>query len=275
MKKNQVVKFWKELEESTAAKEVIDRYKNKPGWPSARTLERYSQALSMFKSGATVEEVSMKTSWSIRHVDKILSWWRKEFQISQNPKPENNAPTEPSSRSDRSAEGVEKNGSLGTLLKKLFNPGEERVERHEQSRIRPKVTEEQRLAALHMAIDEMELLHGHVDHVGLIESYLTGTSFSDYPCSHCGSSRFRAEEGAGRVAGEGVILDRERRRIRQEVPEEKRLAYLEFAQEEMEVEHGHIDLPGLNDSYMTGKLFTEDPCTICGGPRFQRSETDY
>ena len=77
--KKQAIKFWRALDDSTEAKAVIDRYKNKTGWPSAATLERCATAHKLFKEGAGVEEVVQKARWSLRIVTRIYAWWMDQF----------------------------------------------------------------------------------------------------------------------------------------------------------------------------------------------------
>ena len=79
MKKGQAVKFWKELSNSTSAKEVISAFANKRGYGGKRTLVRYSQAGAGFKEGLPCNVIAGKTGWSVRYVEKIMYWWESEF----------------------------------------------------------------------------------------------------------------------------------------------------------------------------------------------------
>ena len=61
MKKAQAIRFWKELPNSTEIEAIINRYKNQPGYGSARTLQRYAQADKGFRVGLPLEELSKRT----------------------------------------------------------------------------------------------------------------------------------------------------------------------------------------------------------------------
>ena len=79
MKKGQSVNFWKELSNSTSAKEVISAFANKRGYGGERTLVRYSQAAAGFKEGLPCNVSSSKTGWSTDYIDKIHAWWEEAF----------------------------------------------------------------------------------------------------------------------------------------------------------------------------------------------------
>jgi len=79
MKKGQAVKFWKELSNSTSAKEVVSAFANKRGYGGKRTLERYVQADYGFKQRISSEEIARKTGWSVKYINKIREWWEEEF----------------------------------------------------------------------------------------------------------------------------------------------------------------------------------------------------
>lgn len=55
--------------------EVIDRYKNRPGYDSERTIQRYIQACQGFKNRAPVEELMEKTGWSRKFLEKLKVWF--------------------------------------------------------------------------------------------------------------------------------------------------------------------------------------------------------
>jgi len=81
MKKAQVLKFWKKVNDSTYAQDVISELANKLGYAGKRTLQRFVQAQQGFRLGQTLEEISKKTGWSIAYVDKIKGWWTEEFSL--------------------------------------------------------------------------------------------------------------------------------------------------------------------------------------------------
>jgi hypothetical protein len=79
MNKEQVIKFWEALEESTSQKEVISSFKNKTGSDSEATLKRYAQIYDGFKSGLTAEEVKTKNGYGKKNIDKFHDWWASKF----------------------------------------------------------------------------------------------------------------------------------------------------------------------------------------------------
>jgi hypothetical protein len=79
MKKAQAIKLWKELSNSTSAKEVISAFANKRGYGGKRTLVRYSQAAAGFKEGLPCNVIADKTEWSVDYIDKIHPWWKEAF----------------------------------------------------------------------------------------------------------------------------------------------------------------------------------------------------
>ena len=280
MKKAQAVQFWKALEASTQVKLVINSFKNKAGWTKERTLRRYADAHRAFKSRETTQAASVITQWNELFITKIRIWWEDEFAGERQGHGDAAAEQVPTGGAVYSGTDVNRRGApdggglIATIWKKFFARSSNTPEPEIAGRVRSRVTESQRLAALDMAVEDMAVDHGHVDWIGLIESYLTGSTFTDYPCSRCGGARFRPLRTSGAAAHGQPAQERDRngRRIREEVSEKKRLAYLQIAQEDMIFGHSHVDWQGLNESYMTGRLFTEDSCTICGHPRFQDGE---
>ena len=81
MKRAQVVKFWKSLDEGTSRKEIIAAFENKRGYGGERTLDRYIRAYDGFRLGVTIDETAKKTGWKPQHVEKIKSWWLREFRV--------------------------------------------------------------------------------------------------------------------------------------------------------------------------------------------------
>lgn len=75
MKKQQVLKFWKAIDNSTGYKEVISDYNYKKGYGGKRTLKRYIQAMEGFKEGLSFEIICQKTGWSMKYITKIHIWW--------------------------------------------------------------------------------------------------------------------------------------------------------------------------------------------------------
>ena len=61
MKKEQAIKLWKNLADSTNVKEVIISFENKKGYGGSRTLMRYSQAAAGFKEGLSLKEIAERT----------------------------------------------------------------------------------------------------------------------------------------------------------------------------------------------------------------------
>jgi hypothetical protein len=82
MKKAQVFRFWKELRESTMIDAVIKKYKDRPGYWSERTLQRYAQADKGFRDGLSLEVLSKSTGWSKSHLGKVQALW-VEWQTKQ------------------------------------------------------------------------------------------------------------------------------------------------------------------------------------------------
>ncbi|HZA21118.1 MAG TPA: hypothetical protein VFA32_00665, partial [Dehalococcoidia bacterium] len=63
MNKPQVVRFWKELQESTVIDAVINKYKNRSGYGSERSLQRYAQADRGFREKVPLADLSKSTGW--------------------------------------------------------------------------------------------------------------------------------------------------------------------------------------------------------------------
>ena len=80
MKREQAVRFWRELEATTSAQDVVNKYNNKTGYGGKRTLDRLVQAHRSFSQGVAVEGVSSKTGWSLGYVTQMQSWWRSTFE---------------------------------------------------------------------------------------------------------------------------------------------------------------------------------------------------
>jgi hypothetical protein len=74
MKKQHAMKFWRELQDSTEIDEVIARYKNRSGYASERTLQRYAQASKGFREDVPMEELSKKTGWGIPYLQRMRMW---------------------------------------------------------------------------------------------------------------------------------------------------------------------------------------------------------
>ena len=87
MKRDQAVRFWRELRDSTETEPILRKYTNKPGYAGRRTLQRYVQADSAFREAATDQETTRKTGWSICYVAKIRAWWKDEFCRPARPAP--------------------------------------------------------------------------------------------------------------------------------------------------------------------------------------------
>jgi len=81
MNREQAIKLWKEVRNTTFKMEIITRLKNKPGYGGKRTLERYIQAQEGFEQGLEPSLISMKTGWSPKTVKKLYRWWQEEFVI--------------------------------------------------------------------------------------------------------------------------------------------------------------------------------------------------
>jgi hypothetical protein len=79
MKKAQLVKFWKRLEENPNEKAVISSFSHVTGYPSGHTLRRYVQAYSSFKQRQTTSDICRKTGWKAKSLEKIREWWESEF----------------------------------------------------------------------------------------------------------------------------------------------------------------------------------------------------
>jgi hypothetical protein len=79
MKKDQAIKLWNNLRDSTNVKEVINRFVNKKGYGGERTLVRYSQASAGFKEGLSNEDIATKTGWGIDYIEQIHTWWIEEY----------------------------------------------------------------------------------------------------------------------------------------------------------------------------------------------------
>lgn len=93
MKKEQAIKLWKNLDNSTNVKEVIISFENKKGYGGSRTLIRYSQAAAGFKEGLSLKDIAGKTGWGIDYIEKIHIWWKEAFphlEASSEPYPSDN-----------------------------------------------------------------------------------------------------------------------------------------------------------------------------------------
>ena len=76
MRKRQVLKFWDELQGSTAA-DTVRKYENKTGYDSARTLNRYVQADKGFRQGLSIEDLSEKVDWKPARLNRLRTWWEE------------------------------------------------------------------------------------------------------------------------------------------------------------------------------------------------------
>lgn len=79
MKKAQVIKFWKALENSTNSQQVISALANKEGYDSKRTLGRYKRAYDGFKQNLSLDAISKKTGWKTEFIGTIMQWFGDEF----------------------------------------------------------------------------------------------------------------------------------------------------------------------------------------------------
>ncbi len=83
MKKDQAVKFWRSLDNSTSLGDVVSDFNNKKGYTAKRTLQRYVQAAECFRQGLSLEDVASRTGWRPKMVNKIRTWWEEEFSDTQ------------------------------------------------------------------------------------------------------------------------------------------------------------------------------------------------
>lgn len=74
MKEAQFGRLCHDLDESADVKSVIDKYKNKTGWASARTLERYTQVRSLFLLKKRLEQAIEESDWGERRVSRVWDW---------------------------------------------------------------------------------------------------------------------------------------------------------------------------------------------------------
>jgi hypothetical protein len=81
MRKAQVLKFWKELRDSSQAGGVLKKFANKPGFDSRRNLERYAQAQKGFSKSESDQDIAKTTGWKSLQITKIRSWWLEAFPI--------------------------------------------------------------------------------------------------------------------------------------------------------------------------------------------------
>ena len=80
MRKQQAQKFWGELRDNAVAGDVINRYRNREGYGSARTLQRYAQAHNGFIERDHDESVSTTTGWSRPYVARLREWHVELFE---------------------------------------------------------------------------------------------------------------------------------------------------------------------------------------------------
>jgi len=79
MNKVQAIRFWRELQNNTENQAVLDKYKNRTGYDSERTLQRYVQVDNGFRDGLPLEDLCKKTTWRLPYVEKLQCWWNEEF----------------------------------------------------------------------------------------------------------------------------------------------------------------------------------------------------
>lgn len=80
MNKIQLVRFWRELRENTKTSAVISKYRNRPGYASERTLQRYAQVAEAFQESKDEEKIAIKVGWSVERILKLKSWWDENFE---------------------------------------------------------------------------------------------------------------------------------------------------------------------------------------------------
>ena len=79
MEKDQVINFWKSLDDSNNIEETITKFKNKIGYDGERTLLRWAQAHDSFRKALSLQEVAKITGWQMKRIEKIYGWWKNEF----------------------------------------------------------------------------------------------------------------------------------------------------------------------------------------------------
>ena len=79
MEKDQVINFWKSLDDSNNTEETITKFKNKIGYDGDRTLLRWAQAHNGFRKGLSLQEVAKITGWRVKRIEKIYGWWNSAF----------------------------------------------------------------------------------------------------------------------------------------------------------------------------------------------------
>ena len=76
MRKRQVFQFWDELQGSSAAA-AVQKFKDKTGYDSARTLNRYVQADKGFRQDLPIGELAAKLGWSPAYLKRLRTWWEE------------------------------------------------------------------------------------------------------------------------------------------------------------------------------------------------------
>lgn len=79
MKKPQAIKFWEALNDSDNVGEILSKFENKKGYPSRRTLWRWSQLNNGFRRRLSLQEIVKNTGWTKEAVEKKWIWWQSEF----------------------------------------------------------------------------------------------------------------------------------------------------------------------------------------------------
>jgi hypothetical protein len=79
VEKDQIINFWKSLDDSNNIAETITKFKNKTGYDSERTLFRWAQAHDGFRKGLSLQEIAKNTEWKLKRIEKIYGWWKNEF----------------------------------------------------------------------------------------------------------------------------------------------------------------------------------------------------
>lgn len=74
MKKAQFERLCRDLDESVDVKSAIGKYKNKTGWASSRTLQRYAQVRSSFLLRVSLRQAIDESDWGERTVNAIWDW---------------------------------------------------------------------------------------------------------------------------------------------------------------------------------------------------------
>ena len=100
MKKTQAVKFWKALNDSTNVARAISDFEYKRGYGGRRTLGRYVQAQDGFRQGLHSQDISRKTGWSVKYVDKLQEWWEEIFLDPRRQSSPKVSPTKPNDKNN-------------------------------------------------------------------------------------------------------------------------------------------------------------------------------